>query len=639
MKRVVVSGIAVACCWTVLSAAGASEARPFKPKVPDVFEALDAGQVKPRGWMLDRARAAANGLVGHLDEVDVEFRRAWTKEFRPPADKLTWQTGSWSFEGGGYWFDGLVRLAAQLDDAQLLEKVASRFEPTLRDAKPTNLGLLTWLDRTDETTFKTVAAADNGFVLCKCGLMARALGAYWEVSRDKRVPAILARAFDEERILRIGNAMHLPPAAFDAWRMTGDARTAKALDDFYAHFSTMQPCATRYLCPPKPEAYTMKPRKPSGNDWMVQHGVMFNEGLVSILRGWQWTGREDFRNGLLAWMDWLDSTMMQPYGVIVADEDFGAPGTERGTETCTVAASIWLRLQLLAATGDARWADQAERAILNAAPACVNHSYTKHVYFQFPNRTTPLKPTPRGDTPITPQRYETKHFPMCCTADLTRIIPMAIQYKWLADSEGVVAALYGPDEATVRVNGTKVVLRTETDYPFDERIMIRVEPESVAEWTMKLRLPSWCRNPSISVNGEKVAASPIRGFAAVRRQWRSGDVVQLDLPMRPTLATLTDASTDTTCAVVSYGPLLMAAPLKTFDENNPVWPKPRCDWRLDPRTALAQARVVKGPMPKVFDWPVDSPLKLEVDTSRGRIALVPYGATYLRVSMFPVEDK
>ena len=625
--------VAVGCA---LSSAG-TEIRPFRPKVPDVFTAPPAGAVKPHGWMLDRARAAAKGLTGHLDEVDEEFRRAWRSDLRPTADHLTWQTGAWSFEGGGYWFDGLVRLAAQLDDAGLAEKARRRFEPVLADANPRGIGLLTWLDRDDPAQFAAVCRADNGFSLAKCGLMARALGAYWEVSRDERVPEVLARAFDDERILRVGNALHLPVAAFDAWRMTGDATTAKALDGYYRRCETIASPGVRFSRLPDPGTFNMSDVRRPGEDWRPQHGVMFNESLLAWVRGWQWTGREDFRKAVFAWMDWLDANAMQPHGVIVADEAFGHPGANRGTETCTVAASVWLRLQLLAATGDARWADGAERAILNAMPACVNRAYTKHVYFQTPNRTTPLKPVYRGETPLTPFRYETKHYPMCCTADLTRMIPMAIQYKWLTDDEGVVAALYGPDEAVLPAGGTRVRLRTETDYPFDERIVIRVSPETAAEWVLKLRIPAWCDSPAIGVNGETVPPEIRNGFAVLRRKWREGDSVALTLPMRARLETGTDRNTGEAYATVGYGPLLMAAPLWEFDDNTPVW-RQDSGWKVNPATALSRAKVVRRPMPAHFDWPLDSPLKLEIDTSLGRVALVPYGSTRFRVSMFPVAD-
>lgn len=602
----------------------------------DRMEALPAGAVKPRGWMLDRARALAKGYVGCMDGVDADFRRAWTREFRPDPANFSWEHGAWSFEGGGYWFDALVRLAAQLDDSDLMAQAKRRLAPVLDDARPEAISLLSWLDRSDAQAVGTLTAPDTSFPLSKCGYLGRTLTAYWQITRDPRVPGVLAHAFDDMRFLRVGAGLHLPTAAFDAWKLTGDAKTAAALDAFYADLSPIDSPVTRYARLPDVSRHNMTDDPKKDVDWRLQHGVMLNEGMLAWLRGWQWTRRTEYRDAVFAWMDWLRDNATQPHGVIVADEAFGHPGGSRGTETCTVAATIWLKLQLLAATGDGRWADEAERALFNAAPVCANRDFTAHVYFQSPNRTTPLKPAyRRNDTPLMPYCYRRKHYPMCCTADLTRIIPAAVQYKWLTDGEGAVAALYGPDEATLTAAGVKVRLRTVTDYPFDERVTIHVHPERESEWTLKLRIPAWCGKASVAVNGLTQEVSAERGFAWVRRVWRAGDVVTLDLPMAPSFERGRDLNVGADYGVVRYGPFLMAAPLAEFDDDNPVRGA-KGDWKVDPARVLRGARVDRKPLGPGFDWPLDAPVKLEVETSSGRVALVPYGCTRFRISMFPL---
>jgi len=606
----------------------------------DVFSLFRPGAVKPRGWMLDRARAAANGLTGHLDEYDDDFIRAYSPSFRPPVSNLTWQTGSWSFEGGAYWFDGAVRLAEQLDDEKLRRKMAARLAPVLTSAKTNSLGLLTWLDRNDPEVKRGIAKADNAFALAKSGMLARALSAYWAASGDARATNVLAHAFDDVDLLRLGNALHLPSAAFEAYRLTQDARTAAALDAYYADPDAITSPARRFSFSPTPDSFLMTNDPRLGEDWRPQHGVMMNESLIAWLRGWQWTGHDRFRTAVFGWMDWLDANALQPHGVIVADEAFGYPGSDRGTETCTVAASIWLRLQLLLATGDGRWADDIERALFNAAPACVSRDYRRHVYFQSPNRTTPKRPVHRrGEVPVSPYRYERKHFPLCCTADLTRIIPMGIQAKWLSDDEGVVACVYGPDEVRVNVAGANVCLKTKTDYPFRENVdIVVVEADREAEWTLKLRVPAWCERASLKVNGKMMPIATTRGFVGIRRMWRQGDQVELLLPMTPRREIGTDANTGLRYATMTLGPLLMAAPLQEFDDNTPKWPQ-QSDWKIDPDELGSRAEVVRTEMPAPFDWPLAAPIRVRVRvrSSDGQLELVPYGSTKFRVSMFPLD--
>ena len=614
--------------------AESARVRPFQPKVKDVFTVLVPGAIKPQGWMRDRALAAMRGLSGDLDSVHRDFRIAWGRGFRPASEKMSWEAGAWSFEGGGYWFDGLIRLAAQLDDRTRIQYVTERLTPVLDDVRPDSVSLLAWMNRSDDATVRVLQDNRNNFPLSKCGMLARALDAYWDVTRDPRVPRVMAHAFDDIRYLRAGYPLHNIVAAFDAWRMTGDSKTAAALDECFRDISVIASAGKRYAGKPD-TANAMMEWRPT-KDWSVQHGVVCHESMVAWLRAYQWTGNVEFRDNLFAWLDFLRENATQPHGATVAGEAWGYAGAERATETCAVVASLWLRLQLLAAFGDAKWADEAERILFNAAPQCVSRDYRAHVYHQTPNRVHPHKPdyACQCDTPIAPFRYERKHYPLCCTANLTRMIPCAIQYKWLTDDDGIVAAIYGPDETELNWNGKTLRLRTETSYPFDEKIVVHLGlDEAEAHFTVKLRLPCWCENPQIRINDESAAYPVCNGFAAIRRNWRNGDCIELVLPMKPTLERGVDRNVNRPYSVVRLGPLTMCAPLREFDENTPERNQ-SADWKLDPKTALDDVKIIRTPLKPGFDWPLDAPVKLEVNSSRGRLALVPYGCAKFRIAMF-----
>ena len=96
--------------------------------VTPAMELAKPGAVKPRGRLLAAARAQRDGYTGHLDEIDDQFRRAWAPETHPRGKDLSWNTkpGAWSCEGGAYWFDGLVKLAFQLDDPDLKAMASNR---------------------------------------------------------------------------------------------------------------------------------------------------------------------------------------------------------------------------------------------------------------------------------------------------------------------------------------------------------------------------------------------------------------------------------------------------------------------------------------------------------------------------------
>ena len=74
-------------------------------------------------------------------------------------------------------------------------------------------------------------------------------------------------------------------------------------------------------------------------------------------------------------------------------------------------------------------------------------------------------------------------------------------------------------------------LRQTTDYPWAGAIRISVEPERPTEFTIRLRIPGWCRQASLAVNGEDVPVVVERGYVRLDRRWRVGDAIDLSLAM------------------------------------------------------------------------------------------------------------
>jgi DUF1680 family protein len=70
-------------------------------------------------------------------------------------------------------------------------------------------------------------------------------------------------------------------------------------------------------------------------------------------------------------------------------------------------------------------------------------------------------------------------------------------------------------------------------YPWSGKIRIEVAPETRATFDLKLRVPEWAKGASATVNGDSIAFVIVRGYATISRLWEKGDVVALDLPMRP----------------------------------------------------------------------------------------------------------
>src|SRR5574344_3063379 len=122
----------------------------FASVEPDM-EPLPPGQIEPGGWLRDWCVAAKDGYTGHMDDVDDEFKIAWTEGYAEShKDIYQWYRGAWSLEGGGYWLDGLVRLAYCLHDEALISQVKTRLGSVVNNASTNGCFFLWWLKDTPE---------------------------------------------------------------------------------------------------------------------------------------------------------------------------------------------------------------------------------------------------------------------------------------------------------------------------------------------------------------------------------------------------------------------------------------------------------------------------------------------------------
>jgi hypothetical protein len=122
----------------------------------------------------------------------------------------------------------------------------------------------------------------------------------------------------------------------------------------------------------------------------------------------------------------------------------------------------------------------------------------------------------------------------CCPPNVARTLASLPAYLASADDEGVQLHQYAASTVrTVLPDGEVVALRVETDYPVSGTVRVHVEEDADRAWTLRLRVPGWARGARLKEPGETgVRSREVEpGIAAVRRRFRAGDVVELELPM------------------------------------------------------------------------------------------------------------
>ena len=236
------------------------------------------------------------------------------------------------------------------------------------------------------------------------------------------------------------------------------------------------------------------------------------------------------------------------------DEAFGAPfelPSDRAyTETCAAIGSVMLAWRLLLATGQERYADAIERAMLDAVLPGLSLDGTGFFYVN-PLQRRPAVPPAHvaGRRPWYPCA--------CCPPNLMRTISSFEQLVATTDEAGVRLHQYAAGTVDAITRGGAVSLRVTTDYPWDGRVEVTVDATPADPWTLGLRVPDWCRSAALTVGGVVHAAEITDGRLAVDRAWHPGDIVVLELAM-PARYTVADPRLDAArgCVAIERGPLV-----------------------------------------------------------------------------------
>ncbi|NWG13840.1 MAG: glycoside hydrolase family 127 protein [Acidobacteria bacterium] len=199
--------------------------------------------------------------------------------------------------------------------------------------------------------------------------------------------------------------------------------------------------------------------------------------------------------------------------------DYDLPNLTAYQETCaTVALAQWShRLALL--YGDARYADAVERALYNGVLAGVSQDGKLFFY------VNPLES--RGAHHRRPW-YGTA----CCPPNVARTLASLGGYAYAWDGGGIWENLHIQGSVTVEAGGEKVTLNVTTDYPWDGKVILRPQLSRPAQFDLRLRVPGWCTGATVSLNGSRINDPKVeKGYIVLARAWRTGDTVELDLPM------------------------------------------------------------------------------------------------------------
>jgi len=238
------------------------------------------------------------------------------------------------------------------------------------------------------------------------------------------------------------------------------------------------------------------------------------------------------------------------------DETLRAPGssdvynsltnTHHSFETpCGSYAHFKLTRYLLRVTRDARYGDSMERmmynTVLGAMPLQENGENFYYSDYNFDGKRV----------------YKEARW-ACCSGTLPQV---AADYRinmYFRGPQAVYVNLYVPSTLRWNENGAALSLTQEGEYPYEDHVTFKLTSTQPAELTLHFRIPAWAQGAQVFVNGTRAAGLAVPGqFAAIRREWKSGDRVELELPLRMRLETIDAQHADTVALL--RGPLVLMA--------------------------------------------------------------------------------
>jgi uncharacterized protein len=325
------------------------------------------------------------------------------------------------------------------------------------------------------------------------------------------------------------------------------------------------------------------PLSEGNNVLPFEHAYSHVNAFSSAMQAYITLGSEKHLRAARNGFEMLQKTQSFVTGGWGPDEAFGEPArgqlgdslgvTHASFETpCGAYGHFKITRYLLRVSKDSRYGDSMEQVLYNTILGAwpIQADGTSFYYSDY--ATTGKKVWYRDKWP-------------CCSGTFPQLAADYHISTYLRSADGVYVNLFVPSRVQWTDGGGRYGLKQETRYPFDSKIQIQVSGSQSKDYTLYVRIPGWAApDPVLSVNGKRVSNSVQPGtFAGIRRTWKDGDRVELELPMPLRLETVDENHPN--LAALVHGPLVLLAAADSqpsFERNTLLQAKPadnaKGDW-------------------------------------------------------------
>jgi hypothetical protein len=479
-----------------------------EPLVPSRFISLPVGSIQPRGWLRAVLERERDGLAGHLGEISVWLQKgdnAWLSKDGK---------GKYGWEELPYWLRGYIEMAYLFDDPKMISESQVWIEGVLASQRPNG-------DFGPDQRFE-----DGTRDYWANMLMMYCLESYYEHSHDQRVLTLMTRYFKYQ--------LTVP----DNQMLTGYWQKMRGGDNLYAIYWLYNHTGDPMLLETAAKIHRCTADWELKNDLPNWHNVniaeSFREPATFYLQSHD---DQDLRATYADFAEVRKRYGQVPGGMFGGDENCrpGYSDPRQGIETCGEVEQMLSDELLMQITGDPRWADNCEDVAFNTYPAALTPDMRALRYLTAPNMVvSDGKNHAPGIDNGGPFLLMNPFSSRCCQHNHSMGWPYFSKHLWLATPDnGICAAIYSASEAKAQVgDGATVRITEETHYPFEDKIDFKLAMDKSTVFPFYLRVPGWCKNASLAINGEPAKIAAVSGkYVRVEREWRDGDTVAWRMPM------------------------------------------------------------------------------------------------------------
>lgn len=307
--------------------------------------------------------------------------------------------------------------------------------------------------------------------------------------------------------------------------------------------------------------------------------------------------------------------------------DYDLPNEKAYCETCASVGMVFWNQRMNALSGNAQYMDVLEKVLYNSALDGLSFEGDRFFY------GNPL--ASNG------QHFRKEWFgTACCPSNIARLVASLGDYIYGVSEKDIYVNLFIGSSTTLTIQDTRVELRQVTDYPWNGKVSMEINPSKKASFALRIRIPGWLKGQAVPgdlyqfkeinqrplvvlVNGAPVAYKEDMGYAILERDWQKGDKISFELPMDVKRVTARpEVKAANNRVALQRGPIIYC--VEGTDNEGKAWNFVLPD--NEPVKANFNEKLLGGMMTLQFNAPVVkiSPDGLSVNTVKQPITAIPY---------------